>query len=563
MTTGESAGAAGTYGQADMAADRRRLTAVVLTDEAVLPGESHVLRGHWDEEAALAAQRGTVVLLPRAAFHQTRAPWVGLLAAVDGRARDDGWGITAVRGFGRRRVAVLRVRRRRPCLLVEVQAIRDGVPGPADALRRLARLRDRLAAGGQIAPAAAHRSLTPGRLADRLALALDLDPATRLALLAAVPWPERLALLEALVRCRPGSRREPLAVSTGSDALAARVRAAKLPAAIKRAAERALRGATGHDGAPNREAAIDLGRARALLDASHAGPSAAKQAVLDYLAVLEWRRRQGGESLGAIQPNLCLVGPPGTGKTTLAARVAEAMGKRLERISLGGVDDVSLVGVDRVYRQSRPGGIVRRLRAAQVHPSQVVWLLDEIDKASRWSDHTAIPVLLALLDPSQNSAWQDHFLDGAVLDLSGSLFMATANDPDGIPSALRDRLRCVEVPGYSSAEQIQIGVEKLLPKLLRQLGADGVVEVAESVLGSLVLDHPRTTGCLQLEQRLQVVLARALELHMDGGGPVTVDARMAMGWVPPERSSGIGFQWQARLDSVAVAPGALAVGVGD
>ena len=305
---------------------------------------------------------------------------------------------------------------------------------------------------------------------------------------------------------------------------------------------------------------VDLARARQLLDDSHSGLEEAKRAILDHLVVLEWQRQRGMPSSAG--PALCLVGPPGTGKTTLAAKVAEAMGRRLERISLGGVDDVSLVGVDRVYRQSRPGEIVRRLRAAQVHPSQVVWLLDEIDKATRWSDHTAIPVLLALLDPSQNSAWQDRFLDGARLDLSGSVFVTTANDLDGIPSALRDRLRCVEVPGYSPAEQIEIGAQKLLPKLLRRLDAAGVVEVTGAALDSLVLDHPRTSGCRQLEQRLQVVLARALELHMAGGGQVTVDRPTATAWVPPERSLGIGFQWQVGRDSWAVASGARSVGVG-
>jgi ATP-dependent Lon protease len=294
---------------------------------------------------------------------------------------------------------------------------------------------------------------------------------------------------------------------------------------------------------------VDLAQARQLLDDSHAGLEGAKRAILDHLVLFEWQR-QRGLAPTAVHA-LCLVGPPGTGKTTLAAKVAEAMGRRLERIPLGGIDDVTLVGTDRAYRQSRPGEIVRRLRTAQVHPSPVVWLLDEIDKASRWSEHSAIPVLLALLDPSQNSAWQDRFLDGVRLDLSSSMFLATANDVDAIPHALRDRLRCVGVPGYSPTGQIQIGVEKLLPKLLSQLGAAGVVAVQQPAIAALVLDHPRTAGCRQLEQRLQVVLARALEIHMDGGSMVTVDAQMAREWVPVQQETTLGFAPSLSYQGVA------------
>jgi hypothetical protein len=469
---------------------------------------------------------------------------------------DDSGQIQRARLFGLRRVEVLSLARRGTLLMAEVGEVDEGDAVDADIgrLLRLARRvvrRETLASRSGLWPELGDRS--PSQLADALAVELGANEGARLTLLRATRWADRLPLLEHLARPRrtrfssPRTRRQKSSEPADE----------QLPPEIRKAVENCLDEPGGTTEAPGLVAArvlrelvweappaqpVDLDQARQLLDDSHAGLAEAKRAILDHLVVLEWQRQRGmPPSAGHA---LCLVGPPGTGKTTLAAKVAEAMGRRLERIPLGGVDDVSLVGSDRAYRHSRPGEIVRRLRAAQVHPSQVVWLLDEIDKASRWSDHTAIPVLLALLDPSQNSGWQDRFLDGVRLDLSGSMFMATANDLDGIPSALRDRLRCIEVPGYSSAEQIQIGVEKLLPKLLSQLGADGVVEVAESALGSLVLDHPRTVGCRQLEQRLHVVLARALELHMDGGDPVTVDARMAMDWVPPERSSGIGFKGQ-------------------
>ncbi|MDA8330624.1 MAG: AAA family ATPase [Candidatus Dormibacteraeota bacterium] len=551
----------------------------VLTDDVFLPGETHVITAHWDEEvavlAALPGADGLVVVLPRAVHHSDARPAIGVLAVADAVGSDDFGQVQRARLFGLKRIEVRCLSRRGVLLVVEISEIDEGEATEAD-LGRLLRLARRaarsesLGSRSGLSPELGEKS--PSQLADALAVELGASDEARLTLLGATKWVDRLPILEQLAKPRRTRLRSPRARRPRSSEAADE----QLPPEIRRAVENCLDEPGGATEAPGRVAArvlrelvweappaqpVDLARARQLLNDSHAGLAEAKRAILDHLVVLEWQRQRG------IPPSaghaLCLVGPPGTGKTTLAAKVAEAMGRRLERIPLGGVDDVSLVGSDRAYRHSQPGEIVRRLRAAQVHPSQVVWLLDEIDKASRWSDHTAIPVLLALLDPSQNSAWQDRFLDGVCLDLSGSMFMATANELDGIPSSLRDRLRCVEVPGYSSAEQIQIGVEKLLPKLLSQLGADGVVEVAESALGSLVLDHPRTVGCRQLEQRLQVVLARALELHMDGGGQVTVDAPIARAWVPPERSSGIGFQWQARLDSVAVAPGALSVGVGD
>ncbi|MHB8395296.1 MAG: AAA family ATPase [Candidatus Dormibacteria bacterium] len=533
---------------------------VVLTDDVFLPGETHRLDANWDGEVAvlagLAGADGHIVLLPRAVHHSGVTPVIGVLAVADAVGSDEFGHIQRARLFGLRRVEARSLSRRGALLVAEVGEIDEGEATEAHAgrLLRLARRVARsesLGSRSGLSPELGEKS--PSQLADALAVELGASDEARLTLLRATKWVDRLPILEQLAKPRRTRLRSPRARRPRSSEAADD----QLPPEIMRAVENCLDEPGGATEAPGRVAArvlrelvweappaqpVDLDQARQLLDDSHAGLAEAKRAILDHLVVLEWQRQRGmPPSAGHA---LCLVGPPGTGKTTLAAKVAEAMGRRLERIPLGGVDDVSLVGSDRAYRHSRPGEIVRRLRAAQVHPSQVVWLLDEIDKASRWSDHTAIPVLLALLDPSQNSAWQDRFLDGVRLDLSGSMFMATANDLDGIPSALRDRLRCVEVPGYSSAEQIQIGVEKLLPKLLSGLGAECVVEVAESALGSLVLEHPRTAGCRQLEQRLQVVLARALELHMSSASRVTVDARMAMEWVPPERSSGIGFKGQ-------------------
>ncbi|MGA9776525.1 MAG: AAA family ATPase [Candidatus Dormiibacterota bacterium] len=542
---------------------------VVLTDGVFLPGETHRLDADWDGEVAVLAglwgADGRVVLLPRAVHHSDHRPTIGVLAVVDAVRSDDLGQIRRARLFGLRRVEIGSLSSRKALLVAEVGEVDEGDATDDDRgrLLRVARQvarREGLGYRPGLPPELDDKS--PGQLADAVAVELGANDEARLALMRATRWRDRLPVLEQLAKPRRMGLRTPRTRRPRSSAATDQ----QLPTEVRRAVESCLEEPGGATEAPGRMAArvlrelvweappaqpVDLAQARQLLDDSHAGLAETKRAILDHLVLLEWQRQRG------LAPTpghaLCLVGPPGTGKTTLAAKVAEAMGRRLERIPLGGVDDVSLVGVDRVYRQSRPGEIVRRLRAAQVHPSQVVWLLDEIDKASRSSSHAAVPVLLALLDPSQGVAWQDRFLDGVRLDLSGSMFMATANDLDGIPSALRDRLRCVEVPGYSRAEQIEIGSQKLLPNLLRRLDAAGVVEVTRAALDSLVLDHPRTSGCRQLEQRLQVVLARALELHMDGGGPVTVDVGVVREWVPPERLTGAGFQGQAGMGSRAVA----------
>jgi ATP-dependent Lon protease len=266
-----------------------------------------------------------------------------------------------------------------------------------------------------------------------------------------------------------------------------------------------------------------------------------KEAVLDYLGLLAWHQHRGQTAGAALGYGLCLVGPPGVGKTSIAGAIASAAGRRLERIPVGGLDDIYLLGADRSYTRARPGEIVRRLRSARANPSEVVFLLDEIDKVPPGSEHPALPVLLALLDPSQNREWRDHFLDEVPIDLSGALFIATANDEKAIPAPLKDRLRFIHLPAYTAAQQLAIGRSHLLPKLMRDLGIEGEVRVDPSALSSLVHDHPPTDGCRQLEQRLQVVLSRALRTHLEFGVSVTVDAALARDWVEPEFHRALGF----------------------
>jgi MoxR-like ATPase len=497
-----------------------------------------------------------IVLIPQAAFYRGRHPLVGVLSAVAEVVSPDDRHLAA---YGLRRVLVVSTCKQGATLMADVREPEpvggDLTEATAKLLKLLRRVERRdsdsnLLVEIELAPRL--EDVGPDGVADWVAQCISLGDEARRQLLNTVSWVDRLPLLQRLVNTyfrRTAQFRDQPSKSKPTS-LEDRGRAAKLPPEVKKGLDLCLNG-----GGRDKEAAaiildlvwdappaqaIDLQQARQLLDASHEGLEPAKRAIQDHLVMLEWQRRQGlAATAGAA---LCFVGPPGTGKTTLAEDIAQAMGRRLERIAIGGLDDISLVGANRSYNHAGPGEIVRRLRAAAVHPSEVVWLLDEVDKSTRWSDHTAIPVLLSLLDPSQNAAWQDRFLDGVRVDLSGSLFLATANDANAIPAPLLDRLQLVQLPAYTHAEQIEIGRSRLIPKLLSRAGAEGIIAIDDGALEALVCDHPRSPGCRQLEHRLQIVVARALELHMATKMVALVDAAMARNWVPAKQTAQIGFQ---------------------
>jgi ATP-dependent Lon protease len=241
--------------------------------------------------------------------------------------------------------------------------------------------------------------------------------------------------------------------------------------------------------------------------------------------------------------SLCLVGPPGTAKTSIAAAIAGAAKRKLERFPLGGADDVYLVGADRAYTGARPGEIVRRLHASGRHPSELIVLLDEIDKLSRNAARDPLPVLLALLDPSQNREFQDQFLDSVRIDLSGTLFIATANDEAAIPGPLKDRMRVLRLPGYTREEQVAIGSDYILPRLLERLAISDQVRVAADVVESLVCDFPLSEGLRQLEHRISSVVFRGLRCHVETDRNMWVDADLARSWVRSEETKQpIGFR---------------------
>jgi ATP-dependent Lon protease len=288
---------------------------------------------------------------------------------------------------------------------------------------------------------------------------------------------------------------------------------------------------------------IDLQEARRVLDDSHAGLVEIKEAVLDWLATQEWSRRKGLPAGAGGGTSLCLIGPPGTGKTSIARRIPMAARLHLESLGLAGADTVFLLGSDSAYMGARPGQLIRLLLSSRCHPNEICMLLDEIDKINRAPMRDPLPVILHLLDPSRNHAVNDQYLDDVDLDFSQTLFIATANDEAEIPAPLKDRLRLLRLPGYSREEQMAIGSAYMLPQMLRRFGIMDEVELSPEVVECLVVDYPLSKGMRQLEQRLSTVVSRALRCHLETGRSIHVDAGVARSWVGVgEASKVIGFQ---------------------
>ncbi len=281
------------------------------------------------------------------------------------------------------------------------------------------------------------------------------------------------------------------------------------------------------------EERLDPVHAREVLDADHAGLEDVKERITEYLAVRKLRAERGVPDDRRSGVILTLIGPPGTGKTSIGESIARATGREFVRMSLGGVrDEAEIRGHRRTYIGALPGRLVRALRdAGTMNP---VIMLDEVDKVGADWRGDPSSALLEVLDPAQNHSFRDHYLD-VELDLSHVLFIATANVAETIPGPLLDRMEVIRFDGYTSEEKVAIARGYLWP---RQVERNGLrpeeVEVSDDVLRMVITEYTREAGVRQLERELGTVLRKtATEIASKAAAPpVVVDldrARSALG----------------------------------
>jgi ATP-dependent Lon protease len=275
---------------------------------------------------------------------------------------------------------------------------------------------------------------------------------------------------------------------------------------------------------------LDIARARQILDEDHYDLKEVKERILEHLGVLKLNPT-------AKSPILCFVGPPGVGKTSLGQSIARALGRKFERLSLGGLhDEAELRGHRRTYIGAMPGRIIQAIRRAGVN--NPVLMLDEVDKVGHDFRGDPASALLEILDPEQNKTFRDNYLD-LPFDLSKVFFITTANTLDTIPRALIDRMELLRLAGYSEEEKVEIAKRYLIPRQLKETGLkpeDCVI--SDSALKAIIVQYTREAGVRQLERAIGRIARKIAVRHAEGNTePVVVDANDLTTWLGPRRFS--------------------------
>jgi ATP-dependent Lon protease len=273
---------------------------------------------------------------------------------------------------------------------------------------------------------------------------------------------------------------------------------------------------------------FDLNKARKILDRDHYGLEKVKDRIIEYLAVLKLKQDMKG-------PILCLYGPPGVGKTSLGKSIAEALGRKYIRMSLGGVhDEAEVRGHRKTYVGAMPGKIIQNIKKAK--SSNPVFILDEIDKVSADFRGDPSSALLEVLDPEQNSTFNDNYLE-VPYDLSKVLFIATANSLDTIQPALRDRMEIIEISGYTPDEKVKIAQKHLVPKQKKEHGLKaGDFTLYKSALVKMVEKYTRESGVRNLEREIGTIARKiAKSVAMEEEHPVKITAEQVESLLGPPK----------------------------